>query len=151
MARRRSSNYKQIQTGTKDLGDVGDQIHIAKVDKLDEQLKGCYVNNMLISVQAQETSDNAPLPAYTVYLSTAKEGEWDDDQVITARSTAQGGGTLNLVAKRRILTNDVDHPDSSIGPIHVWIEATDIPHDDNVVRMTMEVWGRMHRLTNNFA
>ena len=147
MARRRSApNYKQIVTGTKDMGDTGSQIHIAKIEKLDEQLKGCFLNNVLVSCQTQVTTDQATLSAFTVYLSTAPSGSWSDDKVITARSTPGGGGTVNLVAKRRILTNETSADVQPIGPVHVWAEVTDIPQADNSARFTIEAWGRMHNL-----
>ena len=128
------------------MGDTGAQIHIAKVEKLDEQLKGCFLNNVIVSCQTQITTDQATLSSFTLYLSTAPAGSWADDQVITARSTPGGGGTVNLTAKRRILTNSTVAEVQPLGPIHIWAEATDLSQPDNEARFTIEAWGRMHNL-----
>ena len=130
------------------MGDLGLQIHIAKIEKLDEQLKGCFLNNVIVSVQQNQTSDNSGSAAYTIYLSSAPTGGWSDDHVITARSTGVGGGTVSLSARRRILTNSTgtEALQGATGPIHVWAEATDIAHDPNSARFTIEAWGKMHAL-----
>ena len=130
------------------MGDTGDQIHVGSVKKLDEQLKGTYLNNVIVSIQQNQTSDESGSSAYTVYLSTAPAGDWSDDHVITARSTGVGGGTVNLVARRRILTNSsgTEATQGATGPVHIWAEATDIAHDPNAARLTIEAWGRMHQL-----
>ena len=133
------------------MGDVGAQIHIGKVEKLDEQLKGCYLNNIIVSVQQNQTSDQSGSAAYTLYLSSKPSGSWSDEHIITARATGVGGGTVNLVAKRRILTNSTGEEavQGATGPIHIWAEATDIAHDPNAARFTMEAWGRMHDLSGD--
>ena len=131
------------------MGITGDQVHIGKVDKLDEQLKGCFLNNVIVSAQTNVTTDQATLASFTIYLSTAPAGSWSDDQVITARTTPGGGGTVNLVAKRRILTNDTDGSVQPIGPVHIWAECTDIPQATQEGRFTIEAWGRMHQLSGD--
>ena len=58
MARRRrrgKTNYKQIKTGTVNLGTGGAQIHIAEIKMIDDALKGSYLNNVQFAVQQQLT------------------------------------------------------------------------------------------------
>ena len=148
MARR--GYYKQIATGTKDMGDTGAQIHIGRIEKLEEQLKGCYLNNVVVSCMTQITTDQATLSGFTVYLSTAPNGSWADDQVITARAVSGGGGTISLSAKRAIRTNSTASEVQPFGPVHVWAEATDLSQPDNEARFTIEAWGRMHSLSPDF-
>ena len=42
----KNTNYKQIKTGTVDLGDEGDQIHIASIDMIDDAIRGAFLNNV---------------------------------------------------------------------------------------------------------
>ena len=150
MARRKSRNYKQSVTFTKNMGASGAQEHIGKITKLDPALKSGFLNNVVVSAMANKQSgstqiERAALQAFTIYLSNAKAGAWDDDEVIAARSTAAGGGTVSLACKRVIrdqetITNSVQ------GPVHVWAEATDVPVQPGTEaegRFTIEAWGRM--------
>ena len=158
MARRGSARvYKQSVTGTKTLGTAGAQFHIGKVNKLDPALKGGYIKNFVVSVLQNNTTiidpaiDSALMGAFTVYLSNAPAGSWSDDQVLTARSTASGGGTVSLSA-RRFIKDDENADDSSIAPVHVWLEMTDITSGatDLTARCTIEAWGRMILLSGDF-
>ena len=146
MAKRKGPTfYKQIIVGTKDLGNLGAQIHICRIEKLQEQLKGCYINNVVISCMTNAYADEGGLGAFTLYLSPRAAGDWDNDAVMTGRSTPGGGGTVSLSARRRIQTNVTG--DATLGPIHVWAEMTDIPEGTQEARFVIEVWGRMHLLT----
>ena len=132
------------------MGVTGAQVHIAKVEKLDEQLSGCFLNNIIVSCQNNYLEEGSAAAAMTVYLSTASGDDgWSDDSVITARSTAAGGGTVNLKAYRRIQTNATIGGDTSIGPVHVWAEQADQPQSTQQSRFTIEAWGRMHKLTGD--
>ena len=152
MARRRSKNYKQVFTETVNLGISGDQIHIAEVTKLDPALRGAFLNNIQYNVMAQGLSgstqiERSALPAFTMYLSYQDAGGWSDDAVITASATAQGGGNGNLSAKRRIMTDQTGSTVAEqLGPVHLWMEATDVPVQPDTeleCRLTFTVWGRM--------
>jgi len=158
MARRRSKNYKQVVTGTKDMGITGAQIHIGKVTKLDPALKSGFLKNVVVSCMYQELSgsptiSHTALPAFTVYLSNNSNADgWSDDAVLAARSTSQGGGNVSLSANR-IIRTDETASDSSLGPVHVWAEMTDVPGYSGVgfdARYTIEAWGRMVILTGDF-
>ena len=139
------------------MGVTGDQVHIGKVNKLDAALKSGFLNNIVVACQAQGLSgstqiERSALPAFTIYLSNSSSTEgWSDDQVISARSTAAGGGNVSLSAKRVIRT-DVNEESSSLGPVHIWAEATDVPVQPNTnleARFTIEAWGRMILLTSD--
>ena len=157
MARRKSRNYKQVVTLTKNMGAAGAQFHIGKVSKLDPALKSGFLNNVVVSAMANKQSgstqiERAALQAFTIYLSNSSSAAgWSDDQVIAARSTPQGGGTVSLSAKRVIRT-DANEEDSSLGPVHIWAEATDVPVQPNTEaegRFTIEAWGRMILLSSD--
>ena len=155
MASNRTGNYRVVVTETQDMGFAGDQIHLGTVDPLDEALRGAWLENIKVHAQQNiapvlesvgaRADVGAQLSAYTYYLSYAPSGEWSDDAIITASSTSQGGGNLNLVAKRRIFTDQTGSPVAQqLGPIHLWAEATKTSVDtDTSVRHTVEVWGRM--------
>ena len=150
MAKRRSSNYKQVVTGTKDMGVIGAQVHIGKVEKLDPALKGAYINNFIVSCMTDRYADEGGTGGFMVYLSTAPSGSWSDDAVISARATPSGGGNVSLQAKRRILTDDSTDLTGQ-GPVHVWAEMTDLPEATQNARFTIEAWGKMIRLSGDFA
>ena len=98
----------------------------------------------MVSCQTQAYADDGGMGAFTIYLSPKASGDWADSDVITGRSTAAGGGTVSLAARRRIQTNVTG--DATLGPIHIWAEMTDIPEATQEARFVIEVWGRMHTL-----
>jgi len=164
MARRRRSrktNYKQVKTGTVNLGTTGAQIHIAEIKMIDDALKGSYLNNVQFSVQQNLTiGTTAGVGAYstsrssnqgfTFYLSP-EATSWSDDRVIAAYSV-NCAGNGNLVAKRAIKTNSSGSAVAEdIGPVHVWMEGTDISTStDAEARVTLTAWGRMILLEEDF-
>ena len=165
MAKRsRARNYKQIVTGTKNLGTGGTQYHIGKVNKLDPALRGGYLHNVVVSIMQNNTTYAVPPPvpsvnvggtalmgAFTVYLSNSASGDWKDDQILAAKSTGSGGGTVSLSAKR-FIKDDANADDSSISPVHIWAEMTDVTSGatDLTARCTIEAWGRMVLLSGDF-
>ena len=160
MARRKGrTNYKQIKTGTVNLGQTGAQVHIASIRKLDDALRGAFCNNVQFSVMSDELitlsmgSDVAAIPAYTLYLSTEDSAAgWSDDSVYAVSSTPQGGGNGNLTCKRAIKTDSVGSESArDIGPVHVWMESTDVSSaGDTKARVTLTAWGRMILLSEDF-
>ena len=157
-----AKNYKQVKTGTVDMGNSGSQIHIAEIKMVDEALRGSFLNNVQFSVQANNlppaqliTDDRngwGQLPAYTFYLSY-RSSSWDDDSVIAVHSTAQGGGNGNLSCKRIIKTNETGSTVAEqIGPVHVWAECTDITTSatNPTARVTLTAWGKMILLVEDF-
>ncbi len=153
MARRRQkSNYKQVKTGTVDLGTTGDQIHIAEIRMLDEALRGSFLNNVQFSVQQNNAfTTGTGAQAFTLYLSY-ESSSWVDSAVIDASSTGAGGGDGNLTCKRVIKTNETGSTVAEqIGPVHVWMEGTDISSDvSSFARVTLTAWGRMILLVDDF-
>jgi len=166
MARRRGkSNYKQIKTGTVDLGTAGAQVHIAEIKMLDDALRGSFLNNVQFSVQANNSTymvtppdptdsvaGTSIMPSFTLYLSY-RATSWDDDSVIAVSSTGSGGGNGNLSCKRVIKTNaTASDVAENIGPVHVWMESTDITSGATSVeaRVTLTAWGRMILLVEDF-
>ncbi len=164
MARKRGrTNYKQVKTGTVELGQSGAQIHIAEIKMIDEALRGSFLNNVQFSVMQNNTipfaqdegtgimrSTNA---AYTLYLSY-ESSSWVDSSVIAVSSTPLGGGNGNLTCKRVIKTNETGSTVAEqIGPVHVWIEGTDISAiavTEPSARVTLTAWGRMILLVSDF-
>ena len=163
MARRRrgKTNYKQVKTGTVNLGTSGAQVHIAEIKMIDDALRGAFLNNVQFSVQQNLTIGDtledgdgivrSSGQAFTLYLSY-ESNSWHDDSVIAAFSTGNGGGNGNLVAKRIIKTNETGSTVAEqIGPVHVWMEGTDISlNTDSQARVTLTAWGRMILLEEDF-
>jgi len=157
------SNYKQTKTGTVNLGTSGTQIHIATIQKVDDQLKGAFLNNVQFSVQQNLTIGSTQVwdtsgfisrsssQAFTLYLSP-EATSWSDDRVIAAYTVGNGGGNGNLVCKRQIKTNSTGSAVAEdIGPVHVWMEGTDISvTTDAQARVTLTAWGRMITLIEDF-
>ena len=147
---RRARNYKQVATLTKDMGNVGGQEKVLAIRKLDPQLTGAFLNNVIVSGQlnAQESSATqwGQAPGFTAYLTSGPT--WSDDQIISARSFGGSGGSVSLTAKRYIRT-DEDDPTGSFGPVYVWLEMTDIAGTAETAecRVNLEVWGRFIALT----
>ena len=142
MARRKGpSNYKQVVTGTKAMGSTGEQILIAKITKLSPTISAGYLNNVIVACQQNNIDDTEVASPFTIYLSNS-EDTWEDDQVITGRATAAGGGTVSLSAKRTI-RRDFDTLDASYGPVFVWAEVADSSSTIDSGRFTVEAWGRM--------
>ena len=149
--------YKQTVTFTKDMESAGAQRHIGKITKLDPALKAGFLK----IAYYRQVNDLGPLvpgdpapntPGITVYLSNASANNgWDDDAVLTARATGPMSGTVSLAAYRSIETNEsID--DSSLGPVHVWAEITDVTATVDIeVRYTIEAWGRSILLEEDSA
>ena len=159
------TNYKQVKTGTVELGHDGSQVHIASIEMLDDALRGAFLNNVQFSVQQNNTIPHALVndedyagvtrgsgAAYTLYLSY-ESNTWNDDAVIAASSTGVGGGNGNLTCKRVIKTNEIGSTVAEqIGPVHVWMEGTDISASgtEPSARVTLTAWGRMILLEEDF-
>ena len=157
MARSGRTNYKQVKTGTVDLGNEGAQIHIAEIKMIDDALRGSFVNNVQFSVQQnisygfEDGDSRTQVQGYTFYLSYESDS-WSDDSVIAAYAVAVAGNG-NLVAKRVIKTNETGSTVAEqIGPVHVWMEGTDMTIDPfNIsARVTLTAWGRMILLVEDF-
>jgi len=162
----KNTNYKQIKTGTVDLGNTGDQIHIASIDMIDDAIRGAFLNNVQFSVMQNATVSQAAVEddgswravsrsstmGFTFYLSY-RSSSWDDDSVIAVYSVGGAGGNGNLTCKRSIKTNEEGSTIAEqLGPIHVWMEGTDVsiaPFDSSA-RVTLTAWGRMIILKEDF-
>ena len=164
----KNTNYKQIKTGTVDLGVSGAQIHIASIDMIDDAIRGAFLNNVLFSVQQNATigsgvwpgedpepGNNAPARSstmgFTFYLSY-RSSSWDDDSVIAVYAVGGAAGNGNLTCKRSIKTNEEGSTVAEqLGPIHVWMEGTDISTVTSAsARVTLTAWGRMILLNEDF-
>ena len=88
---------------------------------------------------------------FTFYLSY-RSSTWDDDSVIAVYSVGGAAGNGNLTCKRSIKTNEEGSTVAEqLGPIHVWMEGTDISTStDAEARVTLTAWGRMILLTEDF-
>ena len=165
MARKGKTNYKQVKTGTVNLGTDGAQVHIAEIKMVDDALRGSFLNNVQFSVQQNATmaspaveigSDIYPISrsstmGFTFYLSY-ESSSWSDDSVIAAYAVGLAGNG-NLVAKRVIKTNETGSTIAEqLGPVHVWMEGTDcsLAGFDTEARVTLTAWGRMILLVEDF-
>ena len=146
---KRPRNYRQTVTGTKSMGTTGEQAHIGKIAKLDPNLASGFLNNVVVSCQNNNIDDTEVASPFTVYLSNSAAGDWEDDQVITARATPAGGGTVSLTVKR-VIRSDTNADDNSFSPIHVWAETADTSSTEDQGRFTIEAWGRMIILLADF-
>ena len=168
----KNTNYKQIKTGTVDLGNTGEQIHIASIDMIDDAIRGAFLNNVQFSVMQNATVSQAAVAddaggiggntwravsrsstmGFTFYLSY-RSSSWDDDSVIAVYAVGGAGGNGNLTCKRSIKTNEEGSTIAEqLGPIHVWMEGTDVsiaPFDSSA-RVTLTAWGRMILLNEDF-
>jgi len=150
------------------MGYSGDQIHIASIDMIDDAIRGAFLNNVQFSVMQNNTVavlgadpgvdglTRSTQAAYTLYLSY-ESNTWSDDSVIAAFSTPLGGGNGNLVCRRSIKTNETGSTVAEqLGPVHVWIEGTDVSADtpaygaEAEARVTLTAWGRMILLNEDF-
>ena len=159
------TNYKQIKTGTVNLGHDGAQIHIASIDMIDDAIRGSFLNNVQFSVMQNDTVSVTDLgnlvgrttsQGYTFYLSY-RSSSWDDDSVIAVYAVGGQAGNGNLVCKRHIKTNEEGSTIAEqLGPIHVWMEGTDVSADTDSfgappgARVTLTAWGRMILMTEDF-
>ncbi len=133
---KRSKLYKEVHVETKNMGSAGDQILLGRIQKIDAQGITGFVNNLMLTGFANEAEqDNI---AVLFYLTT--DNTWSDSYVISARSTAVGGGTVSLPAKRRIARND-DDPNANDGLLYLWAEVSDTIASEEM-RYIVELWGR---------
>ena len=139
------------------MGVTGDQQYLGRLEVLDESVGNAFINNVIVSCQVNFTEENTSNGAFTIYLSKAGAtgaggGGWNDDDVITARSTGSGGGTVNLVAKKLIKTNSFGSVVAEdIGPVHIWAEVTDMPQTNQDCRFTIEAWGYFHNIVSDLS
>ena len=140
MARRRKSRlYKTCNVATKSGGATGAQTLVGRIDKIDAQGVTGYLNNILVSVMVNEAEQDQG--SIMCYLTT--DDSWDDDYVITARATSTVGGTVNLIARRRIVTDNITSTSEILGntgPVYLWIEIADYAFSEEF-RYVAEVWG----------
>ena len=146
------------------MGSTGDQQYLGRVTCLEPGVMNGYLNNVVVAIQnnrVDNVSDGPSVqPAFTIYLSKAgASGEggqgWSDDDIIDAKSTGAGGGTVSLSAKRYIKSNEFGSGVAEdIGPIHIWAEATDVPisaAENFEARVTMQAWGYFHQLVSDIS
>ena len=162
----KNTNYKQIKTGTVNLGNTGAQVHIASIDMIDDAIRGAFLNNVQFSVQQNATMSSPAIEVsgdiipisrsstmgFTFYLSY-RSSSWDDDSVIAVYAVGGAAGNGNLTCKRSIKTNEEGSTIAEqLGPIHVWMEGTDcsVSPFDTEARVTLTAWGRMILLTEDF-
>ena len=158
----KNTNYKQIKTGTVNLGSSGAQVHIVSIDMIDDAIRGAFLNNVQFSVQQNATMAQAEVAGqavsrsstmgFTFYLSY-RSASWDDDSVIAVYAVGGAAGNGNLTCKRSIKTNEEGSTVAEqLGPIHVWMEGTDcsVSPFDTEARVTLTAWGRMILLNEDF-
>ena len=134
------------------MGSLGGQSNIGSIKKLSPMIGGAYLNNVVVSCQQNNIDDTEVAAPFTVYLSNSPVGDWLDSQVISAKATSVGGGTVSLSAKRYIRTNadGVTEDEGSFGPVYIWAEVADTSSTTDETRFTIEAWGRMVILEGNF-
>ncbi len=145
MARGKRTMYRTVNAFTTNLGEVGDQVLVAKFDKIDAQNSpGAYCKTVKVSALYSDedggvvTSGTA---GFMCYLTTAED--WSDDYIITAAGLTGGGDSCWLSARRWVRTDAQTAAQTlgSDGPIFLWIESTDIG-DVVQARIVIETIGR---------
>ena len=128
------------------MGEVGDQIVVAKFDKIDAQNSpGAWLRTIKVSALFSDedggtvTSGTA---GFIVYATTSSN--WSDDTIITAGGIPGGGGTAWLAVRRKITTDytGLAQEAGMDGPVYLWAEATDIGESDVQARFVIETLGR---------
>ena len=139
--RRRKKQYKQVVTDTKSLGSSGGQILIGTLAPIANrnQLGRAFCKNITMTYMLQgDAAAGADQGAVTFYIGS--NSAWADSDVITARSAAYGGGTLNIPVNAWVSGEVTD--DAPGGKLYVWAECTDMTVVTNVdIRYTAEIWG----------
>ena len=129
------------------MGNIGGQEHILAIKKLDPQLTGAFLNNVVVSgmLNNYDTGITQSPPGFIVYLTSSNT--WSDDEIIGARAF-NNGGNVSLTAKRYIRSDEEDATGTT-GPVHVWVEVTDLAGVGETMeaRFACEVWGRFIELT----
>ena len=135
---RRARRYKTVNVATKSGGSTGAQTLVGSVTKIDAQGITGFLNNVRLTVMIDEAEQDSG--SIIGYLTT--HDEWSDDYVITAAATPGGpGGTLNLVGKRRIESNEESYVAlSNTGPVYLWVEIADYVASESF-RYVAETWG----------
>ena len=134
------------------MGSTGTQSHLATISKLSPTIAAGYLNNVVVSCQNNNIDDTEVASPFTVYLSNRAPpaSNWSDGQVISAKATAAGGGTVSLSAKR-FIRDDNPEDGASLTPVYVWAECADSSSTTDEGRFTVEAWGRMVILEGNFT
>ena len=133
--------YKQIYTDTKDLGDDGGQILLGSFAPISNanQIKKSYFHNVIMTYILQADGPvGSDQGGVVFYLSSSNV--WSDNDVVTARASAFGGGSVNLSFKGMVSGETFD--DMPGGKCYLWAECTDTSAVLNTsIRYTAEVWG----------
>ena len=138
--RRRSRNYKQIDTFTKDMGDAGGQILLGSFQPIDPGTMPGYLHNVNIaSILNGGTEADPDQGGILFYLSS--NSVWSDADVFSATAYSFGGGKASLSARRRVSGEIFD--DATFGKVYLWGEVSDVTAVQNVaLRLVIETWGR---------
>ena len=138
--------YRTVNVFTKDMGEVGDQILLAKFDKIDAQnSSGAYLKTVKVSALVSEedggtvTSGTA---GFIIYATTS--AEWNDDYIITACGIQGGAGSGWLAVRRPIKTDYTGSAQEQGvgGPVYLWGEVTDIGESSVDCRFVIETIAR---------
>ena len=144
MARRRTRNYKLVNSMTKDMGSAGAQNLLGYLDKVDAQGITAWANNFVVSTMVNNYDGGNPAPGIMVYATTGDP--FSDNEIITARAI-YSGGTVSLALKRPIRA-DAEKATANDGRIYLYAELTDITVSDNVeARFVIESWGNFIEFT----
>ena len=143
MARRNRSpkRYKQVVTETVDLGDGGEQILIGKLSPITNrnQLGRAYCSNLVITYILNADGAVAGDQGGVVFY-ICSEDPFANVNVITARASPYGGGTVNLPVKAWVSGEET--ADAPGGELYIYAECTDTSLTINTsIRLTVEAWG----------
>ena len=133
--------YKQVVNAEKDLGDSGAQVLIGSLHPVynRNQLGRAYCSNIM---QTWILQTDGPVEddvgGVVFYLTSSSTFAAED--VITARASPFGGGTINLPVKAWVSGEETD--DAPGGKLFIYAECTDTSAILNTkIRLTSEVWG----------
>ena len=152
MARRsKKPLFKQLNvTKFEALGTAGGWNSIGYFEKLQESMKGAYVDKVRISfIMEGDTAGQANEPKGYLWASSNKQtlsgtDADNSDYIISASASGQtGGGVVTLPIKRLIEVNSTEE-NSGQGRVWIHVRGTDTGSENNKITMVVESWGRWH-------
>ena len=153
MARRRRSKgmFKQLNVCKFEaLGATGGWNSIGYFEKLQESMKGAYIDKVRISFILEGDAAGQTNEAKGYLWATSNKqvlsgtDALNSDYIISGSASGNtGGGVVTLPIKRLIEVNSTEE-NSSQGRIWVHVRGTDTGSENANLTMIVESWGRWH-------
>jgi len=143
--------FKQLNVAKFEaLGTTGGWNSIGYFEKLQEQMRGAYVDKVRISfIMEGDTGGQDAEPKGYLWVASNKQtlsGTDSDnsDYIISASAAGNtGGGVITLPVKRLIEVNSTEE-NSGQGRVWIHVRGTDTGSENVNITMVVESWGRWH-------